>query len=82
MSEFYGPTDEAEALATIDRALRGRRADFVVATRFGLVRDRNNPQARGVSGRPDQVRAAWASRPSTSTTGEGLSTQSFVSMIR
>src|SRR5437762_9805349 len=78
MSEFYGPTDEQEAVATIHRALdlgvtlldtadayglghneeligraiRGRRRDVLVATKFGLVRDRSNPQARGVSGRP------------------------------
>jgi aryl-alcohol dehydrogenase-like predicted oxidoreductase len=84
MSEFYGPADEGESLATIDRAhalgltlldtadaygighneelvgkaIRGRRHDFVIATKFGLVRDRANPQARVVSGRPDYVRAA------------------------
>jgi aryl-alcohol dehydrogenase-like predicted oxidoreductase len=84
MSEFYGPTDDSEAVATIHRALdlgvnlldtadaygighneelvgraiRGRRHMFVIATKFGLVRDRNNPHARGVSGRPDYVRAA------------------------
>jgi aryl-alcohol dehydrogenase-like predicted oxidoreductase len=84
MSEFYGPADEDEALATIHRAfdlgvtlldtadaygighneelvgraIRGRRQDVVIATKFGLVRDRNNPHARGVSGRPDYVRSA------------------------
>jgi aryl-alcohol dehydrogenase-like predicted oxidoreductase len=84
MSEFYGPTDEQEAVATIHRALdlgvtlldtadayglghneeligraiRGRRHDCLIATKFGLVRDRSNPQARGVSGRPEYVRAA------------------------
>jgi aryl-alcohol dehydrogenase-like predicted oxidoreductase len=84
MSEFYGPTDEKEALATLDRArelgvvfldtadaygigdneelvgraIRGRRDQFVIATKFGLVRDRTNPQARGVSGRPEYVRSA------------------------
>jgi aryl-alcohol dehydrogenase-like predicted oxidoreductase len=84
MSEFYGPADEEEAVATIHRAfdlgvtlldtadayrighneelvgraIRGPRQDFVIATKFGLVRDRNNPQARGVSGRPDYVRSA------------------------
>jgi aryl-alcohol dehydrogenase-like predicted oxidoreductase len=84
MSEFYGPSDEREAMATIDRArelgvtlldtadaygighneelvgraVRGRRADFVIATKFGLVRDRNDPEVRGVSGRPDYVRSA------------------------
>jgi aryl-alcohol dehydrogenase-like predicted oxidoreductase len=84
MSEFYGPTDEKEALATLDRArelgitlldtadayglgrneelvgraLRGRRGGVVLATKFGLVRDPGNPAARGVSGRPEYVRAA------------------------
>jgi aryl-alcohol dehydrogenase-like predicted oxidoreductase len=84
MSEFYGPTDEKESLATIDRALalginfldtadaygighneelvgkavRGRRQQFVIATKFALVRDPANPQARGISGRPEYVRAA------------------------
>jgi aryl-alcohol dehydrogenase-like predicted oxidoreductase len=84
MSEFYGPSDEKEAVATIHRAhdrgvtlldtadayglgrneelvgrsIRGRRGDFVVATKFGLVRDPGNPQSRGVSGRPEYVRAA------------------------
>jgi aryl-alcohol dehydrogenase-like predicted oxidoreductase len=84
MSEFYGPTDEQESLATIARAhelgvtlldtadaygfgkneelvgkaVRGRRDDFVIATKFGLVRDPANPSARGVSGRPEYVRAA------------------------
>jgi aryl-alcohol dehydrogenase-like predicted oxidoreductase len=84
MSEFYGPSDETEALATIararelgidlldtadaygiglneelvGRAVRGRRGEFVIATKFGLVRDRANPQARGVNGRPEYVRAA------------------------
>jgi aryl-alcohol dehydrogenase-like predicted oxidoreductase len=84
MSEFYGPSDEAESLATIDRArelgvslldtadaygyglneelvgkaLRGRRQDFIVATKFALVRDPAKPQARHISGRPEYVRAA------------------------
>jgi aryl-alcohol dehydrogenase-like predicted oxidoreductase len=83
MSEFYGPSDEQESLATIARArelgitlldtadaygigrneelvgkaIRGARDEFVIATKFGLVRDRNNPQTRGVSGRPEYVRA-------------------------
>jgi aryl-alcohol dehydrogenase-like predicted oxidoreductase len=83
MSEFYGPADEAEALATIDRALelgvtfldtadvyglganeelvgralRGRRDDVVLATKFGIVRDPANPTVRGFNGRPEYV---WA----------------------
>jgi aryl-alcohol dehydrogenase-like predicted oxidoreductase len=81
MSEFYGSTDESEAVATIHRALElgltlldtadaygfganeqlvgaaiaDRRDEVVLATKFGLVRDRENPSARGVNGRPDYV---------------------------
>jgi aryl-alcohol dehydrogenase-like predicted oxidoreductase len=84
MSEFYGPADEGEGLATIERALalgvtfldtadaygigkneelvgravRGRRHQFVIATKFGFVRDPGNPQSRGIDGRPEYVRAA------------------------
>ena len=84
MSEFYGPTDEAEAIATIHRALdlgvtlldtadmygpftneqlvgraiRGRRAQVVLATKCGIVRDPANPRARGVNGRPEYIRAS------------------------
>lgn len=83
MSEFYGATDEAEALATLDlalergvtlldtadaygphhneellgRALRGRRERVFLATKFGLVRS-DDPNTRGVNGRPDYVRQA------------------------
>src|SRR6185436_566889 len=79
MSEFYGPTDEGESLATIARArelgvtfldtadaygigkneelvgkvVRGRRHEFVIATKFGFVRDPANPPARGINGRPE-----------------------------
>ncbi|MGZ4244330.1 MAG: aldo/keto reductase [Solirubrobacteraceae bacterium] len=81
MSEFYGTTDEAEAIATIHRALElgvtfldtadiygphtneqlvgqaiaDRRDEVVLATKFGIVRDPDNPGARGVNGRPDYV---------------------------
>ena len=69
MSEFYGPRDDAESLATIARALelgvtfldtadvygpfineelvgraiRGRRDQVVLATKFGIVRDPERP---------------------------------------
>src|SRR5665213_1239036 len=70
MSEFYGTADEGEAVATIHHALElvvnfldtsdaygPQTNEVVVATKFGLVRDPNNPRARGVNGRPDYVHA-------------------------
>ena len=83
MSEFYGPRDEAESVATIHRALdrglnfldtadvygpftneelvgraiRGRRQEVFLATKFGILRSAD-PHYRGVCGRPDYVRSA------------------------
>jgi aryl-alcohol dehydrogenase-like predicted oxidoreductase len=83
MSEFYGPRDEAEALATIHRALdlgvtlldtadmygpftneelvgraiRERRKEVFLATKFGLLRSAD-PQYRSISGKPAYVRSA------------------------
>ncbi len=81
MSEFYGTTDETEAVATIRHALElgvtlldtadvygphtneqlvgeaiaDRRDEVVLATKFGIVRDPEDPRARGVNGRPEYV---------------------------
>jgi aryl-alcohol dehydrogenase-like predicted oxidoreductase len=83
MSEFYGVTDEAEAIATIRRALdlgvtlldtadmygpfaneelvgraiRDRRDQAVLATKFGNERRADGSWA-GINGRPEYVRAA------------------------
>jgi len=42
----------------VGRAIRNRRDEVFLATKFGIVRDANNPQQRGISGRPEYVRGA------------------------
>ena len=54
-ADAYGPYTNEELLG---RALRGRRAQVFIATKFGFVRDAANPSARAVDGRPVRVRAA------------------------
>ncbi|GAC1633095.1 MAG: aldo/keto reductase [Candidatus Acidiferrum sp.] len=42
----------------VGKSLRGRRDKVFLATKFGIVRDKTNPAARGVNGKPEYVRAA------------------------
>lgn len=84
MSDFYGDRDDAESLATLDRALelgilfwdtadmygpfkneelvgkalQNRRERVVLATKFGIMRDPNDPQVRGFNSQPDYVKQA------------------------
>ncbi len=54
-ADAYGPYTNEELLG---KALLGRRAEAFIATKFGFVRDADNPSARAVDGRPQRVRAA------------------------
>jgi len=51
-ADIYGPYANEELLG---RALRGRRDEVVIATKFGIVRAADR-KFRGVSGRPEYVR--------------------------
>jgi aryl-alcohol dehydrogenase-like predicted oxidoreductase len=54
-SDAYGPhTNER----LVGRAVAGPRDQVLLATKFGLVRDPDDPTARGVNGRPEYVRQA------------------------
>ncbi|HUX45530.1 MAG TPA: aldo/keto reductase [Terracidiphilus sp.] len=52
-SDVYGPHTNEEL---VGRALKGRRNQFFVATKFGILRDPANPARRGVDGSPAYVR--------------------------
>ena len=54
-ADAYGPYTNEELLG---RALRGRREQVFLATKFGFVRDPKDPDARGLDGSPKHVRAA------------------------
>jgi aryl-alcohol dehydrogenase-like predicted oxidoreductase len=54
-SDMYGPhTNEV----LLGKALAGRRDEAVIATKFGIVRDPDDPGKRAVNGRPEYVRQA------------------------
>jgi aryl-alcohol dehydrogenase-like predicted oxidoreductase len=52
-SDAYGPHKNEEL---VGGWLKGRRNQVFLATKFGLVRDPNNPELRGVDGSPAYVR--------------------------
>ena len=52
-ADVYGPYKNEEL---VGRAIKGKRDQIVLATKFGIVRDPKNPNVRGVSGKPDYVR--------------------------
>src|ERR1700733_2819034 len=53
-ADVYGPyTNER----LVGEAIADRRDEVVLATKFGIVRDPENPRRRGVNGRPEYVHA-------------------------
>jgi aryl-alcohol dehydrogenase-like predicted oxidoreductase len=54
-ADMYGPHTNEQLLG---RALKGRRNQAFIATKFGILRDPANPQLRGVNGRPEYVRSS------------------------
>jgi len=54
-ADAYGPYTNEEL---VGRALRGRRRDAFLATKFGFVRDADNPTARAIDARPERVHTA------------------------
>jgi aryl-alcohol dehydrogenase-like predicted oxidoreductase len=54
-ADIYGPfTNEV----LVGKAIAGRRDQVFLATKFGIQRDPDNPRRRGISGKPDYVRAS------------------------
>jgi aryl-alcohol dehydrogenase-like predicted oxidoreductase len=54
-ADMYGPHTNEEL---VGRAIAGRRDEVFVATMFGIVRDPDDPRARGIEGGAEYVRSA------------------------
>src|SRR6202789_507789 len=54
-ADVYGPHTNEEL---VGRAIKGKRDNTILATKFGIVRDPDNPQKRSVNGKPDYVKRA------------------------
>jgi aryl-alcohol dehydrogenase-like predicted oxidoreductase len=57
-ADVYGPYKNEEL---VGKAIQGKRHKVFVATKFAIVRDPNNPQARGINGKPEYVRKSCES---------------------
>jgi Predicted oxidoreductases (related to aryl-alcohol dehydrogenases) len=54
-ADMYGPyTNEI----LVGKAIKGFRDKITLATKFGIIRDPNDPSKRGVNGKPDYVRSS------------------------
>lgn len=54
-ADMYGPFTNEQL---VGKAIKGRRDQVFLATKFGIVRDPNDSTRRGISGKADYVRAA------------------------
>ena len=54
-AEMYGPYTNEEL---VGKAIKGKRDEFVIATKFGIYPDPNDPSNRIISGKPETVRTA------------------------
>lgn len=54
-ADMYGVGANEELLA---KAIKGRRDKFIIATKFGIVRNIEDPTKRGISGKPEYVKKA------------------------
>lgn len=54
-ADMYGPYTNEEL---VGRAIRGKRESVFIATKFGIVRDPDDPAKRGINGKPEYVRAS------------------------
>src|SRR5258705_5924005 len=52
-ADVYGPYKNEEL---VGRAIKGKRDEIILATKFGIVRDPKNPSARGVNSKPEYVK--------------------------
>src|SRR5512146_3080112 len=54
-ADMYGPYTNEEL---VGRASKGKRDKVFLATKFGIMRDKDDPAKRGSNGRPEYVRQA------------------------
>jgi aryl-alcohol dehydrogenase-like predicted oxidoreductase len=52
-ADMYGPYTNEEL---VGRAIRGKRDQVILATKFGIMRNPSDPAIRGISGKPEYVR--------------------------
>lgn len=54
-ADMYGPYTNEELLG---KAIKGKRDKLTIATKFGIVRDPNNPTGRNINGKPEYVKSS------------------------